>query len=158
MIRSTATLILLVIISSCSDPSVDQEAEAEKIMELSREWAKTAQSSDLEKTLSYWAKDAIVMSPGQPATIGHEELRKMLEHSGEIPGFEINWEPKSAFVSKSGDMGYAIGVNSVTMQDSLENKITMFNKSVEIWKKQDDGSWKCVVDIFNSDPSVTSIK
>jgi ketosteroid isomerase-like protein len=158
MIRSTVTLILLIVISSCSAPSVDQKAEAEKIMELSREWAKTAQTTDLEKTLSYWAKDAIVMSPGQPATKGQDELRKMLESSAEIPGFEINWEPKEAYVSKSGDLGYSIGVNYINMQDSLGNKITMFNKGVEIWKKQEDGSWKCVVDIFNSDPSVTSLK
>lgn len=98
------------------------------------------------------------MTPGQPSTIGQDELRKMLVTSAQFLGFEINWEPKKAFVSKSGDLGYSIGVNYVNMQDSLGNKITMFNKEVEIWKKKEDGSWKCVVDIFNSDPSVTTIK
>ena len=158
MIRITVTLILLIIISSCSTQPVDQEAEAKKIMELSREWAKVAQTNDLEKTLSYWADDAVVMSPGQPPTRGTDELRMMLEATSEIPGFEINWEPKEAFVSKSGDLGYTIAHNYITMQDSLGNSFTIFNKGVEIWKKDEDGTWKNVVDIYNADPSITAIK
>lgn len=141
----------------CVKESVNQESEAEKIMELSREWAKSAQTTDIEKVLSYWSDDAIVMAPGQPATIGKEALRKMLEMNTTIPGFEVNWEPKEAYVSQSGDLAYSIGVNYMKMQDSSGNKITIFHKAVEVWKKQDDGSWKCVVDIFNTDPTLTSI-
>ena len=127
-------------------------------MNLSREWSKAASSNDLEKTLSYWASDAMVLVPGQPTIKGHEEIRKMLQANAAIPGFEVAWEPQEAFVSESGDMGYAIGHNYVSMNDSTGNKITLFNKGVEIWQKQDDGSWKNVVDIFNADPSLTSIK
>lgn len=145
-------------IIGCSKQSVNQESEAKKIIELSREWAKSAQTADTEKILSYWSDDAVVMSPNQPATIGKDELRKMLEMNATIPGFEINWEPKEAYVSQSGDLGYSIGANYIKMLDSLGNKITIYNKAVEIWKKQEDGSWKCVVDIFNSDPTITTIK
>ena len=45
--------------SSCNEQSIDQEAEAEKLMGLSREWARSAQTDDLEKTLNFWAEDAI---------------------------------------------------------------------------------------------------
>ena len=145
-------------IYGCARQSVDQEAEAEIIMELSREWAKSAQTTDIEKVLSYWSDDAVVLAPGQPATTGKEALRKMLEMNATIPGFEVNWEPKEAYVSKSGDLAYCIAVNQMKMPDSLGNKITIFHKAVEIWKKQKDGSWKCVVDIFNTDPTLTSIK
>ena len=41
--------------------------------------------------------------------------------------------------------------------DTLGNTKTVFNKGVEIWKKQADGSWKNVVDIANEDPSINSI-
>ena len=150
--------IVLLGLNGCVRQSVDQEAEAEKIMELSREWAESAQTTDIEKVLSYWSDDAVVMAPGQPANIGKDALRQMLEMNATIPGFEVNWEPKEAYVSESGDLAYSIGVNYMKMLDSLGNKITIFNKAVEVWKKQDDGSWKCVVDIFNTDPSLTSIK
>lgn len=154
----TCILSLCSLIFACEEQAVDQQAEAKKLMALSREWAKTAQTDDLEKTLNYWAANALVMSPDQPTTKGHDQIRQMLEQSAQIPGFEVNWEPKEAFVSRSGDLGYVLVNNYFKFPDTTGNIITTFGKGVEIWKKQTDGSWKNVVDIFNSDPSITSIK
>jgi len=154
-------LITLIVFSlfSCAEKAVDREAEAEKLMELSREWAKSVSEKDVEKMLSYWADDAIVMSPNEPAVRGIDELRGMVERSMKIEGFEINWEPQEAYVSESGDLGYVLIKNYMTMPvDTLGNTRTVFNKGVEIWKKQADGNWKNVIDISNSDPSITSIK
>jgi ketosteroid isomerase-like protein len=149
----------LLTITGCNRNTVDQRAEEEKLMELSRSWAKSVKEKDVEKMLSYWSEDAMVMSPNEPAVVGIEALRGMVERSMKIPGFEINWEPQQAYVSKSGDLGYVIIKNYMTMPvDTLGNTRTVFNKGVEIWKKQEDGAWKNVVDISNSDPSITSIK
>ncbi len=151
--------ILIIVISSCSQQQiVDQKAEGEKLMELSREWAASAATDDLEKILNYWAEDAIVLPPGQSTLRGHNEIMQMLEGGAQIPGFEVNWEPKEVFVSKSGDLAYLIEHNYFAMDDSLGNQFKTFNKAVTIWKKQEDGSWKNVVDIWNEDPSITSIK
>jgi len=150
--------ILLLFFAGCTLQSVDQKAEAEKLMQLSREWAQVASSNDVEKTVDFWSEDAVVMMPDQAAFKGHEAIRQMVEGSFEIPGFEINWEPQEAFVSKSGDLGYVLAHNYIKMLDSLGNTITLYNKGVEIWEKMDDGSWKCVADIFNEDPTLTSIK
>ncbi len=151
-------LFMIAVLIGCTNQVVDQKAEAEKLMELSREWAKAALDADVEKTVSYWAIDAVVMTPDAPALEGSDAIRKMVEGSLNAPGFEITWEPKEAFVSISGDLGYVIAHNYFNVEDSSGNKITTYNKGVEIWKKQDDGSWKCVVDIFNEDPTLTSIK
>ena len=151
-------LAVFMIFISCDDSKTDQDKEAGKLMELSRQWARDAQTADRDAILNYWAEDAVVMMPGQPSAKGHDAIRKMLEDTSNIPGFEINWEPKEAHVSESGDLGYVIGNNYVKMADSVGNITTTFNKAVEIWKKQDDGAWKNVVDIFNSDPTLTSIK
>lgn len=158
MKKSFYVLLLALTLFCCTNQPVDQNAEAEKLMELSRKWALQAQTKDNESILSNWAPDAIVMPPGQAALKGHDAIRKMLDESSNIPGFEINWEPKEAYVSQSGDLGYVIANNYIKMTDSLGNTITTFNKGVEIWKKQQDGSWKNVVDIFNHDPTLTAIK
>lgn len=100
-------------------------------MQLSREWLKSASTDSIEKTLSYWADDAVVLSPGQAPIKGKAAIREMLKSSSTIPG----------------DMGYLIEQSSVTMNDSLGKSITEYNKAVTIWKKQSDGSWKNVVDI-----------
>lgn len=149
---------LALLFGSCQDYSVDQTAEAEILIALSEEWAKAALQNDTEKVLSYWAEDAIVMTPNEVAKKGKEAIRKMVEGSTSIPGFEINWEPQSAYVSKSGDLGYVLVKNYLKFPDSLGNISTYYNKGVEIWKKQEDGSWKNVVDIYNGDPAMTSIE
>ena len=136
-------------------PTVDQAAEEEKLMETSRQWAK---SKSNEEYLSYWHENAVLMAPGQPTLNGHEDISKMLESTKDIPGFAVDWEPQEAFVSKSGDLGYLIERTSFTMNDSLGNPMTEFHKTVTIWKKQEDGSWINVVDMYNQDPSITSIR
>jgi ketosteroid isomerase-like protein len=153
-------IALMLFMNACNNiNTIDQQAEAEKLMELSREWAKSVKDKDVEKMLSFWADDAIVMSPNESAVVGIESLRGMVDRSMKIPGFEINWEPQNAYVSKSGDLGYVIIKNYMTMPtDTLGNTRTVFNKGVEIWRKQEDGSWKNVIDISNSDPSIKSIK
>ena len=146
-------ILLALLIFGCKETSVDRKAEGEKLMQLSREWSTSAASSNLDKTLSYWADDAVVLSPGQPAIKGKKSIREMMESTAKIPGFRISWEPLSVEVSQSGDMAYMIEKNQVTVNDSLGHPITEFNKAVTVWKKQPDGSWKNVVDIWNASPA-----
>jgi uncharacterized protein (TIGR02246 family) len=140
-------------IFSCNQQKVDTKVEGEKIMQLSREWSHVASTGDVEKTVSYWAEDAIVMSPGQPPLKGKKAIRQMVEESYRIPGFRISWQPQTVEVSKSGDMAYLIENSEVSFTDSTGKLITQNNKAVSIWRKQGDGSWKNVVDISTPDPS-----
>ncbi|MDH3711346.1 MAG: DUF4440 domain-containing protein [Cyclobacteriaceae bacterium] len=155
--KNLVYLFIILLLTACSPPQaveIDLQAEGEKVMEASRAWAK---SQSNEEYLSYWTEDALVAAPGQPTYRGHDEIRKMLESSAEIPGFEVNWEPKEVFLAKSGDLAYLIENNYFAWTDSLGTQVKTFNKAVTIWKKQEDGSWKCVVDIFNDDPALSSL-
>lgn len=146
--------LLFAVLAGCTDTKeVETKKEEERLMQISREWSKLAATDSMEKTLSYWADDAVIMSPGQPTIKGKKAIREMMEGTSKIPGFKISWEPVSAFVSKSGDMAYLIEQNKITMNDSLGNPVTEFNKSVTIWRKDADGSWKNIVDMWNEDPS-----
>ena len=65
------------------------ESERAALMQTSRDWARTAASGDLERTLSFWSDDAIVMPPGQPAVVGKAAIREFLRQTSAIPGFSI---------------------------------------------------------------------
>ena len=148
------TVIVFVLgILSCNQPKVDTKAEGEKIMQMSKEWSQAASTGDTEKTLSYWADDAILMSSGQPQLNGKKEIKQMVEESFKIPGFKISWQPKSVQVSESGDMAYLLEDSLVSFKDSTGKTITQNNKAVSIWRKQSDGSWKNAVDISTPDNS-----
>lgn len=148
----TSALLLFIFISGCSQQKADTKNEGEKLMQLSREWSRLASTDSTEKILSYWAEDAVVMSPGQSPINGKKAIREMVEGTSKIPGFKISWEPLSVYVSETGDMAYMIEQNQITVNDSLGKPMTEYNKGVTVWRKEPDGSWKNVVDIWNANP------
>ena len=151
--RFIMSIMIAVFFCACQQQATDTKAEGEKLMQLSRDWSKSAQTDSIEKTLSYWADDAVLMSPGQPPLKGKDAIRTMATETSKIPGFKISWEPLSVSVSQNGDMAYMIEQNQISVNDSTGKSITEFNKGVTIWRKEKDGSWKNVVDIWNADPS-----
>jgi uncharacterized protein (TIGR02246 family) len=142
--------ICLSILCSCATNHSDLEAEGLKLTQLSKEWSNAAATTDTAKILSYWADDAVVMSPGQLPLKGKDAIRAMVVGSFKIPGFKISWEPISVSVAQSGDLAYMIEANQITVNDSLGKPIVQKNKGVTIWKKQPDGSWKNIVDMWNA--------
>ena len=150
---STSILLVFLFAGCTQQKKVDSKAEGEKLMQLSRDWSQQAKAGDIEKTVSYWADDAVVISAGQPTYKGKKEIRGMVEQSYKMPGFNISWEPQSVEVSTSGDMAYLIEKSQVSFKDSTGNVITQNNSAVSIWRKQADGSWKNVVDISTPETS-----
>lgn len=151
--KFTTFLPVLIALFACNRQSIDTKAEGGKLMEISREWSKSAATDSIDKVLGYWADDAVVMSPGQAPIRGKQAIREMVEGSLKIPGFKISWEPLSVTVSKSGDIAYMIEQNQITMNDSSGKPVTEFNKGVTIWRREADGSWKNIVDMWNAEPS-----
>lgn len=139
--------------SASSGTASGSEDEAAVLMQASRDWAKAAASRDVERTLSYWADDAIVFEPDRPALVGKTAIRGMVERGMGDPKFSITWEPERAVISKGGDMGYLIEHNRVTFADPTGKVHTVLGKGVTIWKKDANGNWKNVVDIFNGSPT-----
>jgi uncharacterized protein (TIGR02246 family) len=151
--RSITAILLVLTTVGCNQTKVDKKAEGEKVMQLSKEWSQAASTGDVEKIVSYWADDAIVMSAGQPVFSGKPAIRKMVEESYKMPGFRISWQPQRVVVSESGDMAYLMENSQISFTDSTGKPVTMNNKAVSIWRKQVDGSWKNAVDI--STPEMT---
>lgn len=148
-----STVLTLIILCGCNEHKIDTKTEGEKLMQISRDWSKSASTGNIDSTLSYWADDAIVMSPGQPSVKGKQAIRQMLEGTSNIPGFKISWDPKTVSVSKSGDMAYMIEETQITMNDSLGKPFTEYNKAVTVWRKEANGTWKNVIDLWNANPA-----
>ena len=153
MKTTTVFLFILITLLSCQQQDIDTKSEGEKLMQISREWSQAAASRDIEKVLSYWSEDAILISAGQPPLKGKQAIRQMVESSFNDSSFQISWEPESAEISKSGDLGYLIEKTKIQMTDSTGSSVTQHFNAVTIWKKQADGGWKNVVDMMSPDPS-----
>ena len=131
---------------------VDQNAEAETLMDLSRQWSAVLQSGDLESTMDFWADDAVVLPPDQPLLDGKEAMREFVEAGAAIPGYKISWEPINAYVYKSGDLAYMIERNVEEVDGTDGNKVVKHHKVVTVWRRDPNGQWKNVVDMWNTAP------
>lgn len=153
--RACVASATMMLVAGCAvgSPAVDLEVEAAELMQVSREWSDAAASGNIDALVDGWAEDAVMMVPGQPPLRGKGAIRAYVESTGSIPGFSVRWEPLEAHVAASGDMAYLIERNQFTWTDSTGAQVSESNKVVTVWRKQEDGSWKNVVDMWNADPS-----
>ena len=94
----------------------------------------------------------VLLAPGQPAVKGKEALRKMVTDSKNIPGFSISWTSSEINFSPDGKLAYVYGENLMTMNDSTGKTMSIPGRGYTIWRKETDGNWKCVVDMWNNPP------
>jgi uncharacterized protein (TIGR02246 family) len=142
--------LALVLISACARPSFDASAEGQKLLRRDAEWsAAAAAGKDVEKILSYFADDAVMMEPGQPAREGKAEIRKYVTSLLQTPGFSIRWVSENPVFSPSGDVAYMRGANETTLPGPAGAITTLHGRGVSIWRRESDGEWRCVADIGN---------
>jgi ketosteroid isomerase-like protein len=155
MRTSLSPFIALVLMAgSACQPRMDPSAAAESLLARDRAWAQAAQAdASVDSIVEYWTSDARVLLPGQPALVGKDAIRQMVSASLATPGFHISWVPDSAVVSASGDLGYTYGTNSVTVPDSTGKSTAEAGRYITVWRKDTDGQWRCVFDIFNVGPA-----
>ena len=121
-------------------------------MRTSREWSQVAQSRDIDRILSYWTDDAVLLSPGEPERRGKAAIREYLEASFAVPGFRVSWEPLEATVSRSGDLGYLIERTRVIVTGPEGRPVSQDFRALTIWRKDTDGAWRNSIDMSNAPP------
>ena len=114
-------------------------------------WFKTGAAKNAEGFSSYYAPDANLLPPGGAMVSGKEKIRAFWLDFFKKPCFAITGGPTSIEVAKSGDYAYERGAFRLTLNDASGKPATSVGKYVVVWKKQPDGKWKAIADIFNSD-------
>lgn len=143
-------------VSGCSEKAPAKGADVEALMDTSRAWSNAVATGNVDKIVSYWTDDAVVMMPGEPLRRGKAQIRAYVAASLKTPGFSISWEPLEGVISPSGDIGYLIERDHLTFPDGHGGIAKWNGRGVTVWKKQPDGSWKDAIDI--SQPSEQSNK
>lgn len=143
--------------SKATSSSFDATAESAKLMQRDAEWSNLATAGkDIEKILSYWTDDAVVMEPGQPAVEGKQAIRAYVTQSINTPGFKIHWVSQKPTFSPDGNMAYMRGTDEMTVPGPKGALMTLHLQGYSVWRKDADGQWRCVVDIANEAPGVAA--
>jgi ketosteroid isomerase-like protein len=124
--------------------SVNVEQERAALMTADRDWSQSVK--DLDKFASFVAADATFYPAGMPLVKGQPAIRDAFKQMSSAPGFSLQWNATKAEVGAGGDIGYTAGTYESAMAGASEK-----GKYITVWKKQADGAWKVVEDIFNAD-------
>ncbi len=144
--------VLLLFTSACQRQTADTRAADEAaIRQTDADWAKAAASKSVDATVAFYSDSATVAPPNAPVATDKKAIRDLWAAMLTPDLVSITWEPTKVDVARSGDLAYLNGWYKMTAKDAKGNPIDEKGKMVEVWKKQPDGQWKCVSDIFNSD-------
>jgi len=156
-ITRTGALICALALAGCAAPQPveppDTRAADEAAIRASIvSWAAAAQAKDVERFVSVYADDAVLMLEDVPDISGIAALREGVGGMMQDPHFALSFEPDNVVVARSGDLAYETGSFSMTMTGPDDAPATETGHYVVVWRKQADGTWKAVVDAPVSDP------
>jgi ketosteroid isomerase-like protein len=123
---------------------VDLEKAVGSLIAAEKAYAKLAGEKGFrEASVSVFADDAVIFTPN--AVNG----KKFWQETKEDP--LISWRPIFAAIARSGELGYTTGPSEHRNKRSDE-KPEAFGHFVSIWRKDDRGTWKGVVDVGVNHP------
>lgn len=114
-----------------------------------------AQFSNLSETrgvneafLSYLSDDCVLLRPNNFPIVG-KEISQVKYFSRPDSGYTLTWKPLYADIAQSGELGYTYGIYEFKAMDPEGKPIMGTGTYVSIWKKDQFGNWKLVLDTGN---------
>jgi len=107
-------------------------------------WLEAFNGGDAAGVASRYEQDARLMAPNMPAMEGRAAIEAFSKEFL-ATGAKLNFSLLT--VHESPDMCAAVGRYEMKIPGAPDDT----GKFVEIWRKQNDGSWLIADDIFNSD-------
>jgi ketosteroid isomerase-like protein len=126
-------------------------ADEKAVRDADAKWSKAAGAKDLDKTVSFYGDDAVVLPPNAPMVTSKDGIRNLWK--GFLDSLtEISWKVTRVEMAKSGDMACMTGTYELTMKDGTKDH----GKYCEVWEKKANGTWKVGTDMFSSDLPATA--
>jgi len=92
--------------------------------------------------LQYIDNEGILLRPGRLPIVGADAIDYLSMLSD--TAYTLSWKPAHAEIANSGDLGYTYGTYELKLKDT-----TLTGTYVNIWKKENDGEWKFVLNSNN---------
>ena len=140
-----AAIILLKITACTNKTSVEN---SDILLETDRSYSTLSANKGMNSAfISMFDSAGVKLQTNHIPIVGLEKIKAFLQSESDS-GFILTWEPMSAKVAASGDMGYTYGTYKITnvSADSIMGEGTY----VTIWGKNRDGQWKALLDTGNS--------
>ncbi len=143
-------LAILALVANAARPASAQSKPVVALLATDGALERAYAAKNVNAALGFFAPSASVLGAGVPTSTGRAAIRKSLAAAFGVSDLSISWHADKAGVSGSGDLGYTSGKNRVSF-GSKSKTLPIIGKYVTVWKRQPDGTWKVILDIYNDD-------
>jgi len=143
---AVASLVLLFLGAA---PGQTSGKETDAILAADAAWLRIYQEKDLAKSVAFCDEQGSMLAPDAPIATGKNAIAKVI--ADDFAHENITWHANKVGVARSGDLGYTSGTTEMNLKDASGKTVAYKGKYLTVWKKQEDGSWKVLYDMFNSD-------
>ena len=145
-----AALALAVMNGCTQDPRQDLETAIAALRDAAEAYHDAANAKDRDAVVAFYADDAVMIPPNAEQVEGIDGVRNYRFGFIENPSVETRFETIRVDVSTGGDIGWTLAIVEVTFAGPDGQPAGDRIRDFHVWKRQADGSWKVVVDIWNS--------
>ena len=123
---------------------------AEAIYRLDADFMKAANARNAAALVkAFYAPDAVLMPPNHGAVEGREKIAGFLQ--GLIDSGLTSIKLDTTTVASAGDLAYGRGRYTLELSPPGGTPLQDVGKYIVVYRRQANGSWRAVSDIFNSD-------
>ena len=121
----------------------------EAVMQADREFSKMSEEKGLNTAfIAYAADNGVLLRAKSQPIVGRENIRMYVSQNSDKE-IRLTWSPQYADIAASGDLAYTYGTYLLETRDIDGKVITTDGTYVSIWKKDEKGFWKYVLDTGN---------
>ncbi|UCE43110.1 MAG: nuclear transport factor 2 family protein [Candidatus Aminicenantes bacterium] len=141
----------LLMIQACRSKT-DLEKELNNLMQTDLEFSQfSVENGAAEAFKMYFMENAVQLPSGQNPILGRDKIYEDMLNAG--TDYMLSWEPQDGETSSSGDMGYTWGIYTLSFQGESGEIKTQKGKYLNVWKKDNQGNWRVIVDMGNQNPN-----
>jgi ketosteroid isomerase-like protein len=159
MDRAAMVLASLLCVVACAGPSEtgesvqpsgDLETERAALRSAAEAYQAAATAKDAAGVVAMYDASALMIPPNGELVEGLEGVRDYRFGFISTPGVELEFELVRVEVAESGDIGWSFAVGDITIHRPDGTTGHDVVRDFHTWQKQPDGSWRVVVDMWNS--------
>jgi uncharacterized protein (TIGR02246 family) len=154
---SIGVLAAILIVSAGCAPKADAPADVAAIKAMGAAWGQAQTAGDAAALSDQYAGDAVRLGPNAPIQVGKEAIHSALR------AFLDQYSAEEVDVVEDvrvvGDLAFARGIYTAKATPKVPGAAVLDDKGkwLTAYRRQSDGSWKIVVDIYNTDMPVVQV-
>ena len=142
--------------SFAANPAADPAALEAAVRKADADWAAAANRGSADAWMAFYAADAVVLLPNDQLASGSDLLRRSVSDLLALPHLSVIWSPIRVEVTQPGEKALVLDAYELRFEDSRGALVSDRGRRFEIWRRQADGTWKCMVDTWNFDQPIAA--